>query len=268
MRFYVVALVIFATFTNFGWSCTTVPAEKQLSDSIGVISFPEPWLKLREGKQRVVNENVHYVVHKTSNELVLAVKQGFDARLHGQSVTDFPIRNPDYDYYSDNHFAISLDGKFNVRKAGDSEWTSGTKVVHSYHFIETHKNPQFTEQGLAYKDRLYRKTGASWGTRGALISPNERWIAIFSFSSTDKGQPALIPGFGGEGPRYGEAFLDIYDLSSGQKVAAHHARFGNDSGEGGVSPSLLFGAAVWIEDHYLIMPLTSDLQRCFLAVLP
>jgi hypothetical protein len=98
-----------------------------------------------------------------------------------------------------------------------------------------------------------------------LVSPNERWIAVFSFTATEMGQ-VLIPGFGGGGPKRGEAFLDIYDLYSAEKVAAHQARFGDS--DPGDDPSSLIGSSVWIEDRFLIMPLRTDLEICFLAILP
>jgi hypothetical protein len=244
-----------------------VPAgQPQAFGSINRIRFPEPWLKMRGGEQTVVNDNLQYVIRKSADELIFTVKQGFDARLYGKDAYDFPVRNPDYDYYSDNHFAVSLDGKFSVRKASDSEWATAAKPLHGYRFIDSFKNPQVKEEGITYNDRLYRKTGDSWGTQVALVSPYARWIAVFSFTSPDKPQPALIPGFGGNGPSHGEVFLDIYDTSSGDKVVAGNARFGDEGS--GVSPSLLFGNSVWIDDRYLIVPLNSFLQNCYLVTLP
>jgi hypothetical protein len=186
--------------------------------------------------------------------------------VYGTDVYDFPIRDADYDYYSDNHFAVSLDGKFRIRNASESEWASAVKPVHSYRFIYSDENPLVSDRGVTYKDRLYRKTGDSWGTKAALVSPGARWIAVFSFTSPDKPRPALIPGFGGNGPGHGDLFIDVYDIASGEKVRGRRAWFGDDGG--GVSPSLLIGMAVWIEDRYLIAPINSYLQSCFLITLP
>ena len=273
MRYCIAASLVIAILISFCFGCSSVPAgekqvsagEKQVPQLIGLINFPGYWERLHEGRELIVNGNVQYIVRKAPNELVFAVKQGFDPDQYGQDISDFPVKNPDFDYYADNHFAVSLDGKFQARKASESEWANASKPIHSYHFLEAYNNPQFTEQGVMYKDRLYRKTGKSWGHRSALVSPNERWIAVFSFTATEM-EPVLIPGFGGGGPKRGEVFLDIYDLYSAEKVAAQQARFGDT--DPGDDPSSLIGSSVWIEDRFLIMPLKTNLEICFLAILP
>ena len=254
---------------SFSVSCSSLPAaggEPQARDSMGRIHFDQAWRKLRNGSERGVNDNVQYVIRQSKGELIFKVKQGFDGTLYGKDVYDFPVRNPDYDYYTDDQFAVSLNGNFRVREATDAEWAAAAKPLHSYRFINSWENPQFTDTGVTYNHHLYGKTGDSWGTHGALVSPNKRWIAVFSFTSPDKPRPALIPGFGGNGPGHGDLFIDIYDLASGDKVISRRAWFGDDGG--GVSPSLLMGVSVWIEDRYLIVPLNSYLADCFLMILP
>jgi len=56
-------------------------------------------------------------------------------------------------------------------------------------------------------------------------------------------------------PGSGEVFLDIYNLSSGEKVAAARAPYGKPDG---FAPSMLFSSSVWIEDKYIIMPCTGN----------
>ena len=45
------------------------------------------------------------------------------------------MKSPGYDYYSDNQFALSTDGKFRLREVDESEWDAAQKPLHSYHFI-------------------------------------------------------------------------------------------------------------------------------------
>ena len=265
MRSCVVVIVVTSLLVCFG--CGFRSARGQ-SNNKNFIRFSEPWVKLRDGRQWGVNDNVQYVVRMQSGEMLFAVKQGFDGSLFGKDVYDFPVKYNDYDYFSDNHFAVSLDGQRRIRKASDSEWANATKPMHSYRMVHTWENPQFTDAGFTYKGRLYRKTGDSWGNEGALISPRAKWIVIFSFTSPDKPRPALIPGFGGNGPAHGDLFLDIYDLASGNKVLAERARFGDEPNTGGQDPSSLFSHSVWIEDRYLIVPLLSYLETCLLIELP
>jgi len=266
VRFCVITLVISLLIsTCFG--CSLVPAhQKESANARNFIRFPSPWVKLTDGHQRIVNDNVQYVVRLQSGEMLFTVKQGFDGSLFGKDVSDFPVKHSDYDYFSDNHFAVSLDGKLRVREASDFEWARATKPIHSYRFVSAWQNPQFTDAGFTYKGHLYRKTGASWGNEGALLSPRGRWIVIFSFTSPDKPRPALIPGFGGNGPAHGELYLDVYDLSSGERVLAERAVFG-DENPSGESPSSIFSHSFWIEDRYLIVPLVFYLDTCLLFTL-
>jgi len=247
-------------------SCAwTRSPEPQLTGPVGLVRFPEPWIKVIGDRERGVNDNVGYVVRKSPRgELIFAIKQGFAGQLYGQEVTEFPVKSPDYDYYSDNQFAVSLDGKFRVRAVDQVEWYTAMKPLHSYHFI---MSPGAAD-GVQYKGRLYRKSGESWGHESALVSPRGTWIAVFSYSSRDKPDRGMLPGFpaAGDEPGRGEVFLDVYNVSSGEKVISARAPFGRKPG--GFVPSLLFGASVWIEDRYVIMPLDWILDHCLVGVLP
>ena len=173
------------TALGFTWSCAPTYPDPQLNGPIGIVRFPDPWIKVIGNERRGLNDNIQYVVRKsTRGELLLAVKQGFTGEEFGKEFTDFPVKSPDYDYYSDNQFAVSLDGAYRVRQAGPEEWNTATKVLHSYHIINPSKDSQ-TNEGVRYKDRLYRKSGESWGNTVALVSPRGTWIAVFSWSSKE-----------------------------------------------------------------------------------
>ena len=241
----------------------------QLKGHIGPLRFPDPWVKFVGNGERGVNDNVGYVTRKSPRgELLFTVKQGFTGELSGTEVSEFPVRSPGYDYFSDNHFAVSLDGAFRIRKATVDEWNVADTPVHSYHFITKFQSNQHTAEGVQYKGHLYRKSGESWGDPVALVSPRETWMAVFSFSSRDKPDRGSLPGFpaGTDEPGRGEVFLDIYNVSSGAKVISAYSPFG--AKPGGFTPSLLFSASVWVEDRYLILPLNFWLEDCLLAILP
>jgi hypothetical protein len=271
MRPFAVFLLAIEILLGLGFSCSSPPREPQMSGPLGVVRFPAPWVKLRGDKWVGVNDNIQYVIRRTSKgpaggELIFAVKQGFDGSLFGKEVYDFPVNNPDYDYYSDDRFAVSLDGRFSVRKATAGEWDVAEKPLHSYHFIKSFENPHVTGEAVKYNDRLYRKSGEFWGTEVALVSPRATRIAVFSYTSREKPPKPLIPGFGNTEPGHGEVFLDVYDISSGEKVIAAHAPYGGTYG--GHAPSMLFGSSLWVDDRYFVMPLEPSHEFCFLGILP
>jgi len=103
------------------------------------------------------------------------------------------------------------------------------------------------------------------GHQAAIVSPRATHIAVFSYTSREKPPPPLVPGFGGTEPAHGEVFLDIYDISSGERVVAARAPYGGNGG--GYAPSMLFSSSLWVEDYYFVMPLDPSLESCYLGTL-
>ena len=263
MHRFAILLFTFAAVLAVSLSCSPSYGPLQLTGPIGAVHF-DPWVKVIGNSTRVVNDNVGYVTRKSKGgELLFAIKQGFAGELNGLETAEFPVKHPDYDYYSDNRFAVTLDGAFRIRKATIEEWDAAEKPVQSYYFIHSSTN-----EGVQYKGKVFRKSGESWGNYNALVSPRGTWIAVFSYSSRDKPDRGMLPGFpaGGDEPGRGEVFLDVYNVSSGARVISARSPFG--SKPGGFVPSMLFGASLWVDERYLIMPLNWWLEDCLVGVLP
>jgi hypothetical protein len=267
VRHTTILLFTFAAVLGVGLSCSPRYGPLQLNGPIGAVHF-DGWVKFVGDHEYGVNDNVGYVIRKSKRgELLFAVKQGFAGELHGLETTEFPVKYPDYDYYSDNRFAVGIDGAFRIRKATTDEWDAAEKPVHSYYFIRSFINKQHTNEGVQYKGKLFRKSGETWTDYDALVSPRGTWIAVFSYSSRDKPDSGWLPGLGGGGePGRGEVFLDVYNVSSGERVISARSPFG--AKPGGFVPSMLFGSSLWVEDRYLIMPLNWWLEDCLVGVLP
>jgi len=268
MRVYLILVIAAELALGLAVSCSDPPppSNPEISGPFKAVTFPEPWMKQKNGSWVGVNDAVQYVVRKSKDsKLLFAVKQGFDVSLFGKEVSDFPVTSPDYDYYSDNRFAVSVDGPSEIKKITEDEWNAGEKVVHSYHFL--HKfDSQVTAEGASYNGRLYRKTGESWGNAVALLSPRKTRIAIFSYTSREKVSESIIPGLKNTEPGSGEVFLDVYDLSSGEKVGSARSPYGRKPN--GFAPSMIFAASVWIEGSYIIVPLDPDLSRSLIGMFP
>ena len=269
MRPFAVFLLALDILLGLGFGCSAKPREPHVSGPLVVVRFPEPWVKWKGDAWVGVNDHIQYVIRRTSEgpargELLFAAKQGFDGSLFGKEVYDFPVNNPDYDYYSDNRYAVSLDGQFRVEPATTAEWDAADKVLHSYRFIEA-RDSAVGPAGVRYSGRVFAKSGESWGNEAALVSPRGRWIAVFSFTTREKPQESIIPGFGRKEPGTGEVFLDLYEISSGGRVISARVPFGEP---GSFAFSMLFSHALWVEDRYFIMPLHWWLDVCFVGILP
>jgi heme/copper-type cytochrome/quinol oxidase subunit 3 len=78
-----------------------------------------------------VNNNVQYVIRQSAGELIFTFKQGFDEELHSKDVSDFRFGILITITKATAIFAVTLDGKFRVRKSNDSEWAAA-RLPHSY----------------------------------------------------------------------------------------------------------------------------------------
>jgi len=257
---------ILATSLFISCSASRPASPLQINGPIKLVEFPEPWIKRKGDAEVGVNDSIQYVVRNSKDsKLLFAVKQGFDGSLYGKEVSDFPVVSPNYDYYSDDRFAVNIDGPLQIMPVTDEQWYTGEEVLHSYYFIMKW-DPQVTPEGVRYNERVYRKSGESWGNEVALVSPRKTRIAIFSYTSREKVSESILPGLKNTEPGSGEVFLDIYNISSGEKVAGARSPYGRKPG--GFAPSMIFGASVWIEDRYIIMPLDPNLERTLLGVFP
>ena len=181
--------------------------------------------------------------------------------------------------FSQNFYAVKVAERLQTRHAAAEEWADARKVIHSRRRVpptadKTARGAQPAGQdaraeadGVVFRGRKYAKSGASWGKVAALVSPSQRWLAVFSYTSRKPLPPHLsTPGgfglFGEPEAGDGDIFWDVYDTSDGARVLAGHAPFTDNA------PSARFSGALWVEDRYLVVPLESSFDTCLLGVLP
>lgn len=254
----------------FSVQCSWQTVAKREENGLGVVRFPEAWTKATaEGAKVAFADPRGFVVRKRigsqPEELIFAMKGLLPGPQSGPEAV-----------YSDAFYAVSLDGQFSVRAVKADEWERGEQLPNTREQIRSNKlykapsePATHTEDGVNYRGKVFPKTGQFWGNTVGLVSPNGAWLAVFSFSSSAKPSMSWSPLDGGmlNEPRPGELFVDVYDTSTSERIQSSRARY-----EG--SPSMLFDAALWIGNSYLVVPLDpvkfSDLagQACFLGILP
>lgn len=215
--------------------------------NLGVVRFSEAWTKAEPtGGKTVLTLPAEYEIRKvigsTAGELL------------------FGLRLPDGSY-SENFYAVSLDGRFTVRPAAAEEWDRAERLSKNRHLVPSVGGSQVPNDSIIFRGSEFAKSGESWGI--ALLSPNENRLALVSHTSKEKPRRKTIFSFlGGGEPSKGEIFLDVYDTSTGQKILAGQAPYR------GFGPTVLFDRAFWGEDRYLILPLDSLLRTSLLGILP
>lgn len=254
----------------FSVQCSWQTVANRKENGLGVVRFPEAWTKTTaDGATVAFADPRGFVVRKRigsqPEELIFAMKGLLPGPQSGSEAV-----------YSDAFYAVSLDGHFSVRAARADEWERGEQIPNTREQIRSNKlykapsePATHSENGVNYRGKVFTKTGNFWGNPVALVSPSGAWLAVFSFSSSAKPRESWSPLDGGmlNEPRPGELFVDVYDTSSSERIQSSHARY-----EG--SPSMLFDAALWVGNSYLVVPLEpvksfdATGQACFLGVLP
>jgi len=272
---YLRILILIAVGALFGcgWQGFQFPRVTKGQNKLGVVRFPEAWT----------------ASGSDSHKISLYDPEGLTARRAGanssQEYLIFAmkgqiIRNPDNpdegvkSIESDNRYAVSLDGRFQVRPATAEEWNRAEQLPNTRQRIRMNQpnspaSKNVADEGLSYRGRIFGKTGIFWADPAALASPGGLWLAVFSYSSKESPRTSWSPLDGGtpQEPGPGEMFVDVYDTSSGEKILAGRAPYKN-------SPSILFNEALWVADKYFALPIDPVKpfdyrgQACFLGILP
>lgn len=211
--------------------------------NLGVARFRDPWTI--NGGRTIVPYPGDFEVRliKNGGELLLRVR---------------PYRD-----YSDNCYAVSLDGRFSARPASESEWNQAEPVAKSQKPLAIPPGQTSPAKSAHFHGKDFVKSGESWGV--ALPSPDERWIALLSYTSPEsppKNETIFKYVGGGNEPQRGEIFLDVYDAASGEKILAGRSKYSR------LGPSMLFAVALWADSRFFILPLDYFSKNCFLGILP
>ena len=140
----------------------------------GVVRFPEAWTKkTADGRTAAFTNTGGFEVRKNvrvgPNELVFAMKQVY---------TSSPGKSESA--YSDDFFAVSLDGRFRVHRVDAAEWQHAEqlpKALHEIRYDSYRPDPRtHTDGEVIYEQKKYRKSGQFWPSRSALISSSGAWM--------------------------------------------------------------------------------------------
>jgi hypothetical protein len=243
------------------------------SDGAGVIRFAH-WGK---GEGTEMNPDGRYEIRQaggqSSEELLFAFRDRLDEDGRRTEWYDSTSGKSNV-LFSYNYYAVRPNELSRVRPATAKEWSEAAPLLHSEHEILSNKHKLSTQPdtqddaAVFYGARKFPKSGQYWSRRAALVSPHQKWLAVFSYSSPEKPREQVekntLPGFlgGGTEPGNGELFLDVYNISSGEKILSHHTPYS------GFGPSWVFSNALWLEDRFLVMPLDYSSLSCFLGTMP
>lgn len=235
-----------------------------------IVRFPEQFMiKLAENRYELP-QTEEFRFSRQGGESLLFRMKGYRAEGTGADPkTGAYVVNYEY---SDNAYAVSLDGRFDVRAVLETEWEQGQKRRETDDrggdFEPDGSIRIYASEGLeesAYKGRRLAKTGAEFYSNVALVSPNGKWVAVFSHTSRRRWfkRPSLIPFMGGDDRiASGTMFVDLFDARTGERLATAQAP------HEGSFDMYVFTQAAWIEDRYFVMPLDTFMRGAIIGIMP
>lgn len=147
-----------------------------------------------------------------------------------------------------NQYAVSLPPKMDARPATAEEWEIGKPVEKYAGVVMEYTNSNTSLQFVEYGGEQYQRSGASWANKLGELSPDKRWLVVFSY--TGEGPYGHGPFLGEEQfQKRGKIYVDIYDTKVGKKIDGASMRI--SYGYSGGSPYI--SETIWMENRYLIM---------------
>jgi len=225
--------LVTASFAGLALGCASPPSPASPTVTagqsvLGVVRFPEVWIVRREGLIIYGRFEVRHAESPGGEELFFGVRS-VDGRL------------------SDNHVAVSTDGRFLVRAASADDWRRAPSTARYA------RNVMYDD---GWRGANLRHTGVS--LRYAMPSPDGTMLALLSITDIEKPSLGVLP----QGRYRGTAYLDVYNVAAGERVAAAQSDYSGASG------SMGFAEAAWIENRAFVVPLDPYEHTCFVLVLP
>jgi hypothetical protein len=215
--------------------------------NIHVVLFPKYWMSNEPGRMDVGLSAQAYEVRSVANS-----KQ-HELFFGALSYQDWRAESQNEKWYGRNFYAVSLEKTVAVRTLARTEWKQAQRISHQA--VDAFPESTDEQATVTYHGKEYAKSAEHLGK--TLVSPNGRWLAVYSFS----GQMTPANFFSSGLPREGDVYWDVYDTRTSERVLAWTAKIVR-------SPGLLAEAAVWVDDKYLVMPFSSSLESCVIGVLP
>jgi len=133
---------------------------------------------------------------------------------------------PKQEVYSQNKYSFDPNRPNQLTPITDKEWNGAARLEVGQKSVAELPGSEFAEYGnrLIFQSRRFRPSGDHFpdATQAALLSPNEKWLALQSFDGrVRKGDGAIL----GPEPIWGTFHLDAVNVQSQKKAFAIKAPF-------------------------------------------
>src|SRR6185369_4763289 len=154
-----------------------------------------------------------------------------------------------------NMFAVNFSAEPRARVATQQEWESGSRIPATPRTVSAN-SPDYASGEIVYREKHYPKPGKYWSA--GMLSPSGKWLAAFSYSGEKKSSLFFMDG---GSIVTGDAFMQIYNTATGQKVFEWEAKNVKH-------PTHFNSPVVWLEDRYFLFPEDEEAQNFIVVNLP
>lgn len=158
----------------------------------------------------------------------------------------------------DEHYEIEMGKTPRLRLITQDEWLTQEPVPITVKAAKTvrafYPESDKTVRAVKFVGRSFPKTGPRFpfNDRDATsVSAKEKFLTVHSWSGTENTCDTFLC-FGL--PPHGRYWIDLYDVASGQRVVEIKGRYWD------LEAAQLFGATMWLDDRYFVLPLNGDLR--------
>ena len=220
------------------------------SASTTKLHFPQPWLDERELPYFIEQIEVRKLPNSKGDEYFFGALPDGD-HFYAHEVD----KNRPKPRYGKNMFAVNFSAEPRARVATQQEWESGSRIPAKPRTVSAN-SPDYASGEIVYRQKHYSKPGKYWGA--GMLSPSGRWLAAFSYSGEKKTSLFFMDG---GSIVTGDAFMQIYDTVTGQKVFEWEAKNVKH-------PTHFNSPVVWLEDRYFLFPEDEEAQNFIVVNLP
>ncbi len=229
---------------------TTTKAVVNSSTTITKLHFPQPWLDERDSATYIEQIEVRKLPNSPGDEFFFGALPDGDNFYANEVDKNLPKPR-----YGKNIFAVNFSTDPRARVATQQEWESGSRIRTKPRTIGSN-SPDYASGEIEYRKKKYSKPGKYWGS--GMLSPSGKWLAAFSYSGEKKTSLFFMDG---GSILTGDAFLQIYDTATGQKVFEWEAKNVKH-------PTHFNSPVVWLEDRYFLFPEDEEAQNFIVVNLP
>lgn len=251
MKLLALSVVVIATLScQHVAQLTTTKVISNSSASTTKLHFPQPWLDEMESPDFIQQIEVRKIPNSPGDEFFFGALPDGD-HFYAHEV-DKKLPKP---RYGKNMFAVNFSNGPRARIATRQEWESGSRIPAKPRTVSAN-SPDYASGEIVYRQKHYAKPGKYWGA--GMLSPSGKWLAAFSYTGEKKSSLFFMDG--GSIP-IGDAFLQIYDTATGQKVFEWEAKNAKH-------PMHFDSPVVWLEDRYFLFPEDEAAQDFIVVNLP